>query len=155
MTHTNRAGILSAAVALIFLCASAVYAEHVFMKDGKIIQGRISLDKKEGITLDLAGGMKKVIPRGACRILYSDEYLTKSLVQLTTGETIEGFIVQEKRTGVSEKLPIVEQVIKKERYRDTAKNYRASLLPDNHWRLFTEVDQTPGIVQEVCRVYEK
>jgi len=131
MTHTNRAGILGAAVALIFLCASAVYAEHVFMKDGKIIQGRISLDKKEGITLDLAGGMKKVIPRGdILRILYSDEYLTKSLVQLTTGETIEGFIVQEKRTELTIRKKLtdpVEQVIKKEQVQYTAKKRPSQL----------------------------
>ena len=102
MTQTNRAGTIIAAATLFFMCASAAFAEHVFMKDGKIIQGKITLDKKESITLDLRAASKKVIARGdILRILYSDEYLTKSLVQLTSGETIEGFIVQEKRTELT------------------------------------------------------
>ncbi len=131
MKQTNRAEILIAAAILTLMCASAAFAEHVFMKDGKIIQGKISLDKKESITLDLQGSTKRVIARGdIVRILYSDEYLTKSLVQLTSGETIEGFIVQEKRTELTIRKKLTdpqEQVIKKDQVQYTAKKRPSQL----------------------------
>lgn len=125
MTQTRRAEILSSAIILFFLCASAAFAEHVFTKDGKIIQGRISSDRKESITLDLRGGAQKIIPRDdVIRILYSDEYLTKSVVQLVSGETIEGFIVQEKRTELTIRKKLndpQEVVIRKDQIQYTVK----------------------------------
>jgi hypothetical protein len=131
MTQNTMARTILAALMAICVSATAAYAEHVFLKDGKIVQGKITIDKKDSVTLTLPDSTQKVIARAdILRILYSDDFLTKSLVQLTNGENFEGFIVQEKRTELTIRKKLsepVEQVIPKDQIQLTTKKRPSQL----------------------------
>lgn len=131
MTHNNITRTILAALMAICVSAAAARAEHVFLKDGKIVQGKITIDKKDSVTLTLPDNTQKVIARAdILRILYSDEFLTKSVVQLTSGENFEGFIVQEKRTELTIRKKLTEpgeQVIPKDQVQLTTKKRPSQL----------------------------
>ena len=101
-------------VVFTFFLTGAVYAEHVFLKNGRIMQGKIVLDAKTGVTVVSRDNVTTVIPRDTIlRILYTDEYTNKSVIQLAGGETFEGFIVNETRQNISirKKLDDPEEMV--------------------------------------------
>lgn len=78
---------------------AAAGAEHIFLKDGRIAEGKILNETDENITLQSVSGAKEVIARNnILRTLFSDDYKTKMYIQMKTGEVVEGHIVGEDRT---------------------------------------------------------
>ncbi|HRX49000.1 MAG TPA: fibronectin type III domain-containing protein [Spirochaetota bacterium] len=83
---------------LITLPGIRLYAEHVFKKDGAIIKGSIIADDIASISVRNDSGTIERIPRNEImRIIYTDLYLGKVYVRLTTGEMVEGYQVDEDR----------------------------------------------------------
>lgn len=75
-----------------------VNAEYVFKKDGAIIKGKIVSDDPSTIVVkDENGGVNVVYRKDLLRILYTDLYMGKVFVRLTSGEVIEGYQVDEDR----------------------------------------------------------
>ena len=120
--------------AAVFLMAAAgnVSAEHVFIKDGGIIEGKVIEDTRKAVTVATKDGQRKSIPReNIIRILYSDEFLTKSVVQLTDGQIFEGFIVGETRQNITLRTRLTdpaEQVITKDQIAFTEKKRPSKLI---------------------------
>ncbi len=107
-------------------------AEHVFLKDGKIISGRVQAENKEAVTLVLPEGDTRVVPRAnILRTLYSEDFLSKSVIQLTNGENFEGFIVNESRKEFTIRKKLYdpdEQVIPKDQISFTARKRPSQLV---------------------------
>lgn len=73
-------------------------AEYIFKKDGSIIKGTIIRDDPQFITAENESGVPVRIGRNdILRILYTELYIGKVYVRLTSGEVIEGYQVEEDR----------------------------------------------------------
>ncbi len=73
-------------------------AEYVFKKDGSIKKGVIVKDAPSFIMIrNKGGGAERISRNNIARILYSELYMGKVYVRLTTGEVIEGYQVDEDR----------------------------------------------------------
>ncbi|MBP7738504.1 MAG: fibronectin type III domain-containing protein [Spirochaetes bacterium] len=113
MKHPAKTMVMIAVIASVCLAAIEGKAQHVFVKDGKIYEGKISGDTRAGVTMQLKGRGQKFIPRGdILRVLYSDEYQAKTMIQLAGGETFEGFIVNETRENYTIRMRLNEPVEK-------------------------------------------
>jgi hypothetical protein len=125
MKKTVRAGIILLGAALLVAAAADAWAEHVFLKDGRIIEGTIANENDAAVTLVLKDKSRKYVARkDMLRMLYSDEYKTKLVIRLTNGDEFEGFIVDESREEYTIRKKLNdndEQIIPKERITYTAK----------------------------------
>jgi len=84
--------------ALLINTAVTGSAEYVFKKDGVIIKGTILRDDPSAITVKSSTGVTERIKRtDLMRVLYTDLYMGKIYVRLTSGEVIEGYQVDEDR----------------------------------------------------------
>lgn len=82
---------------LVILPASG-NAEFVFKKDGAIIKGSIVTDDVFTISVKSESGtIERIDRKEILRIIYTDLYLGKVYVRLTTGEVIEGYQIDEDR----------------------------------------------------------
>lgn len=97
-TASVRAGItIAIACALITAIAhGSAHAESVFLKNGRILEGKIAAESDRSIDLLLPGGTRTTIPRAeVLRTLYHDNYKQKRYIYKTDGTTIEAHIVDE------------------------------------------------------------
>ncbi|HOP31237.1 MAG TPA: fibronectin type III domain-containing protein [Spirochaetota bacterium] len=79
------------------ICVNA-YSEYIFKKDGSIIKGVIIHDAPSYVIIRDETGRKVNIPRkSVMRVLFSELYMGKVYVRLTTGEVLEGYQVDEDR----------------------------------------------------------
>ena len=72
-----------------------LYSESVFMKDGTIIEGRITGGDDNVIKLSTDQEIKNIERKDVLRILVHDRYREKIYLTQTNGVTIEGYIVNE------------------------------------------------------------
>lgn len=72
-----------------------LYSESVFMKDGTIIEGRITGGDDNVIKLSMDQEIKNIERKDVLRILVHDRYREKIYLTQTNGVTIEGYIVNE------------------------------------------------------------
>jgi len=73
-------------------------AEYVFKKDGAIIKGSILRDDPSFLLIKSdKGAAERVSRNDIMRILYTDLYMGKVYVRLTSGEVVEGYQVDEDR----------------------------------------------------------
>ncbi len=89
-------------VFVIFIINIAVIgsAEFVFKKDGSIIKGKILSEDNSGVSFKNEAGITIRINReDVMRVLYSDLYMGKVYVRLTSGEVLEGYQVDEDNDG--------------------------------------------------------
>ncbi|PKL17113.1 MAG: hypothetical protein CVV49_12945 [Spirochaetae bacterium HGW-Spirochaetae-5] len=86
-------------ISLIILSYSGIgSAEFVFKNDGSIIKGSIVADDVATLSIRKEGSaIEKVNRKDIMRIIYTDMYLGKVYVRLTSGEVIEGYQVDEDR----------------------------------------------------------
>ncbi|MBN2079461.1 MAG: hypothetical protein JW838_10880 [Spirochaetes bacterium] len=128
----RRQTIAILAAGLAFASAFTAHSEHVFFKDGKIISGKVQGENKEAVTLALPDGQTRVIPRAnILRMLYSEDFLSKSVIQLTNGQNFEGFIVNENRKEFTIRKKLYnpdEQVIPKDQISFTARKRPSQLV---------------------------
>ncbi|TAL37897.1 MAG: hypothetical protein EPN93_05350 [Spirochaetes bacterium] len=87
-------------IALIIVIAAAgtssLRAEHVFLKDGRIVSGAIVKDAPQSITVKTTEGKTDTIAReDILRILYTELSMGKIHVQMRDGRNFEAFIVDE------------------------------------------------------------
>lgn len=81
---------------LLILLPSISYSEAVFMKDGKIYEGRISGGDDNRIKLFLtSGGNKEIERKDILRVLVHTRYKDRIYLTQNNGVTIEGYIVNE------------------------------------------------------------
>lgn len=90
------------AMAALFLAIIAMpitgSAEYVFKKNGAIIKGRILSDTSAAIVVKEDNGNVILINRyDLMRVLYTDLYMGKIYIRLTSGEIVEGYQVDEDR----------------------------------------------------------
>lgn len=83
---------------ILILLPAGVFAELVFLKDGSIIKGKILSETASTVVIRNDKGKVKRIPYGKImRTLYTEIYLGKQLVRLTTGRSFEAYVVYENR----------------------------------------------------------
>jgi hypothetical protein len=132
MKKILRVGILLLGAALLVIIAVDARAEHVFTRDGRILEGAIAGENDAAITLVLKDKSRRTIARkDILRMLYSEDYKTKLVIRLTNGDEFEGFIVDESREEytIRKKLNDTdEQSISKERITYTAKKRPTELV---------------------------
>ena len=75
-----------------------VQAEFVFLKNGSIIEGKVTADSADSITVRDKENKEKLIPRNSIlRMLYTSLKLGKIYIQKRDGEGIVAFMVDEDR----------------------------------------------------------
>jgi hypothetical protein len=88
-------GILLCGLIIVFF-SSAVSAESVFLKNGTIVEGSVTAENDNAITLKPSSGDSITIPRSnILRILVHKRYMDQIYLTRTDGYTYEGFIVNE------------------------------------------------------------
>ena len=91
--------IILAAGFLCILPAGFLYAEFVFLKDGSIIEGTITGDAADSITLYTKEKQNKRIFRSQImRILYTEFKLSRVYIQKRDGQGFAAYLVDEDRT---------------------------------------------------------
>jgi hypothetical protein len=87
---------VSASIMMILCISVSARAEHVFLKDGSILEGSIERDNPASISLRLRDGRTQIIERSnIMRILYTETYMGKIHLQKIDGTSLEGYIVDE------------------------------------------------------------
>jgi len=96
----NPYKIISALCISLFLMMPqfAAAADYVFLKNGIILEGRVTDETDINLTILLKDGKKQVVSRrNMLRTLYNDSFKKKQFIQLKNGDIIEGHIVGEDR----------------------------------------------------------
>ncbi|MBN2160398.1 MAG: hypothetical protein JW807_13465 [Spirochaetes bacterium] len=96
----DRFKIISALLVSLFVVVPrfAAAADHVFLKNGIILEGRVVDETDIALTILLKDGKKQVVARNnMLRTLYNNSYKVKQFIQLKNGDIIEGYIVAEDR----------------------------------------------------------
>jgi hypothetical protein len=84
------------AVVVISATVSQARAEYVFKKDGAIIEGKIIAEGGTSITIMTLDKKRQTFQRkDIMRVLYTKLYMGKVFIRMTTGETQEGYVVDE------------------------------------------------------------
>ncbi len=78
-----------------------LYPESVFMKDGSIIEGRITGGDDYKISLSSDQVIKSIERKDILRILVHDRYRDRIYLTQTNGVTIEGYIVNEDNVQIT------------------------------------------------------
>ncbi|MBP7737090.1 MAG: hypothetical protein KA369_14020 [Spirochaetes bacterium] len=85
--------LFTAAIAII---SSSLHAESIFLRDGSIVEGTITTENFETITVKQYNGKSRAVPRKEIiRTLFNDHYKTMFYFQLDGDEMVEGYIVEE------------------------------------------------------------
>ena len=85
-------------IILIILSASLAHAEFVFLKDGKILQGKIISDAADDIMFRSSNGQNMKIERkNILRTLYTNLSMSKLYIQKRNGESFMAYPVYEDR----------------------------------------------------------
>lgn len=87
-----------AAIVFLSFFSVIVFAESVFLKDGKIIECKITQDKKDAIVIQGSTGEIREIQRiDILRVLYTELKMNKIYVQKRDGKGINAYLVAEDR----------------------------------------------------------
>jgi hypothetical protein len=86
------------ALAAAFISAQG-RSEYLFKKDGSIIHGKITRENAKSVTIKAASGPAAQVERSdIMRILYTELYMGKVYIRLTTGKVLDGYMVDEDQT---------------------------------------------------------
>ncbi|HNW30874.1 MAG TPA: fibronectin type III domain-containing protein, partial [Spirochaetota bacterium] len=118
----NRHARLAAAVtaAAVIACAAAMEAraEVVFLRDGRIVEGKVLNETPAAVTVRKRDGSLAEFGRGAVlRILYTDVYMGKVYIHKTDGKMVEAYVVDEDRDSYTVRTDLnspKEMVIKRQ-----------------------------------------
>ncbi|TAL35920.1 MAG: hypothetical protein EPN93_09335 [Spirochaetes bacterium] len=96
LTHSLASFTVFTFIVLAAVGPGDLHAEHVFLKDGRILNGAIVEDAARSITLkDDAGKTSTIEREDILRILYTKLKMGKIHVQMRDGKNFEAFIVDE------------------------------------------------------------
>lgn len=116
--NARRTAAVTAAALLVCVAAPAARAEVVFLRDGKIIEGKILGETPAAVTVKKKDGATVVLGRGTVlRILYTQVYMGKVYIHRTDGRVVEAFIVDEDQESYTVRTDInspKETVIKRQ-----------------------------------------
>lgn len=88
--------VFPAIILFLFLLVSASFAESVFLKDGKILEGKITRETDAEVTLETINGRQEKIKRNTIlRTVYSSDYKEKKYIGIKDQPEIAGYIVAE------------------------------------------------------------
>ena len=83
-------------ISAVFMITSALYAESVFLKDGSIVEGKISKEDDNQVVVKIASGeTQKILRTDILRTLFHYKYKDKKFLSKTDGTEIEAYIVDE------------------------------------------------------------
>ena len=86
----------------ILLTSSSAFAEFVFLKSGKVIEGKIVQDRANAIVVNKKEGGQVEVSRGdIMRLYYTQMYTGKLSVMKTNEEVFDAFIVDEDQKTVT------------------------------------------------------
>lgn len=86
-------------LALVLFFTPSLHAESVFLKDGSIVEGSITTENYQTVTVTENNGRARAVPRkDILRTLFTDDYKKKLYFQLDGGDEVEGYIVDEDAT---------------------------------------------------------
>ncbi|MFH0975597.1 MAG: fibronectin type III domain-containing protein [Spirochaetota bacterium] len=94
----SKAAIIIQLILLLFY-AGDLFAEYIFLKDGKIIQGTIVADEANIIAAKVGAETKKYRRADIIRILYTDLTMGRVYIQKRDGTSVIAYIVDEDRAG--------------------------------------------------------
>ncbi len=90
---------------VLIVLAPLLHAESVFLKDGSIIDGKISADTDRGITIKLADGKQMEIARkDVLRTLYHENFRDKRYIYKMDGSVVEAYVVDEDKDNYTYRL---------------------------------------------------
>jgi len=117
-SHARFAAAVTAAALLAGAGAPMARAEVVFLRDGKIVEGKILNDTPAALTVKQKNGATVVVGRNnVLRILYTQVYMGKVYIHRTDGKVVEAFIVDEDQESYTVRTDInspKETVIKRQ-----------------------------------------
>jgi len=94
MIKRNAVFVLSAV--LLFIFSPPVAGEHVFLKDGTVIEGKVLGDTDKGVTLKEKDGSSRYIKNsGILRVVYWKFAAERSYIKLHSGLMVSGYKVDE------------------------------------------------------------
>jgi len=98
---------LPAILLLLFSLSGLSFGESVFLKDGNILEGKISKENDKKITITLSTDEVKEIDRkDIIRTVYHSNYKDKRYLTKMDGTVIEVYIVDEDKTGYIYRLKL-------------------------------------------------
>lgn len=106
--------------AAVIACAAAMEAraEVVFLRDGRIVEGKVLNETPAAVTVKKRDGSLAEFGRGAVlRILYTDVYMGKVYIHKTDGKVVEAYVVDEDRDSYTVRTDLnspKEMVIKRQ-----------------------------------------
>ena len=90
------------AAAILFLSASALRAEYVFLKDGSIIKCKVESETPKGMVVRIPGGKTMTISnKDILRTLYTELYMGKIHVQKVDGTSVDAYQVDEDQQTIT------------------------------------------------------
>ncbi|MBP7736240.1 MAG: fibronectin type III domain-containing protein [Spirochaetes bacterium] len=105
-------------IAVLLAGISRAGAEFVFLRDGRIIEGKILNETPAAVTVKKSDGSVTVFARGAVlRILFTRVYMGKVYINKTDGKVLEAYIVDEDQEAYTVRTDITspkEIVIRRE-----------------------------------------
>ena len=115
----------------LILFNSPAMAEFVFLKDGSILTGKIESESPVAINFLANDGKKHILnPKNIMRILYTDLYMGKILINKIDGTVLEAYMVDEDQTSYTFRKDLykpVEFTIKRDEVLFTARKNPVSL----------------------------
>ncbi len=99
----------AATAAAVLVCAGAfpARAEVVFLRDGRVVEGKVLGETPAAVTVKKGDGSTAVYARGAVlRILYTQIYMGKVYINKTDGKVLEAYIVDEDQDNYTVRMDI-------------------------------------------------
>lgn len=97
--HGLRFTAILIAVLFVMILGGELFAESVFLKDGSIVEGKITKENDKAVTLQNPDKTTRIIERTKIiRVAYDNGYTKKVYIKLKSGKVHEGYIVSEDST---------------------------------------------------------
>ncbi len=98
-------------LSVLIIYNSPVMAEYVFLKDGSILTGRIENESPAGVSFIKNDGTKLLINHAnIMRILYTELYMGKILINKTDGTVVEAYMVDEDQVSFTYRKDLYKPV---------------------------------------------
>lgn len=106
--HVQFDAIRLMVLSCVLLCiASPLFAESIFLKDGRIVEGKVVTETDKNILIKTADGKTQHIQRTTIlRTLFKEDYKTKRYLNKMDGTTIEVYIVDEDDASYTYRLEL-------------------------------------------------
>lgn len=105
--NARFAAAVTAAALMTCAAVSRARAEVVFLRDGRIVEGKILNETPAAVTVKKSDSSVTVYARGAVlRILYTQVYMGKVYINKTDGKVLEAYIVDEDQDSYTVRMDI-------------------------------------------------